>query len=178
MPALFRAGSPDLGALETGLGWIAWACSPPAHFSLDSHFHPGQRRRGCRSSARKVPQESHRRTIAAGGWARGLRSQQLQRPSRRRDPPARPPRSPGAMPPSAPTRLSYGTARNPITRQVGSSRRPPAELGQPSGRSPGSGARTVCASGSRQERAGESRSRAALHAEVSPFESSGVVSGF
>ncbi|XP_026639378.1 uncharacterized protein LOC113457098 [Microtus ochrogaster] len=121
--------SPDLGALETGLGWIAWACSPPAHFSLDSHFHPGQRRRGCRSSARKVPQESHRRTIAAGGWARGLHSQQLQRPSRRRDPPARPPRSPGAMPP----RLSYGTARNPITRQAGRSRRPRAELGHAPG---------------------------------------------
>lgn len=61
------------------------------------------------------------------------RSQQLQRPSRRRDPPARPPRRPGAMPLSAPPRLSYRTARIPITRQAGSSRRRPAELGHPPG---------------------------------------------
>lgn len=111
----------------------------------------------------------------------GLRSQQLQRQSRRPDPPARPPRSPGAMPPSASPRPSYGTTQIPITRQVGSSRRRPAKLGHPPGeawRSLGTGARTVRASGSREERAGESRSRAALHAEVSPFESSGVVSGF
>lgn len=74
MPALFRAVFlPRPRSVEPGLGWIAWACSPPAHFSLDSHFHPGQQRgqKGCRSSARKVPLESHQRAIASGGWAVG-----------------------------------------------------------------------------------------------------------
>lgn len=34
---------PGLGAYELGLaGWISTAWSPLAHFSLDSHFHPGQ----------------------------------------------------------------------------------------------------------------------------------------
>lgn len=37
------------------------------------------------------------------------------------------------MPPSAPPRPSYGTTQIPITRQAGSSRRRPAELGYPPG---------------------------------------------
>ncbi|EDL84749.1 rCG43775 [Rattus norvegicus] len=69
-----------------------------------------------------------------GRLGSGLRSQQLQRPSRRRDLPARSLRSPWAMPPSAPPRPFYNSSTQiPITRQAGSSRRRPAELWHPPG---------------------------------------------
>lgn len=165
---------------SVGLGWIAWACSPPAHFSLDSHFHPGQQRgqKGWRSLARKVRLESQQRAISC--WRLGRRIALAAAAAAERAPgPAR-----------APTAESRGDATlraaSPLLRYHADPHYPaggqfapaPGRAQARSRRSLGTGARKIRASGSREERAEESRSRAALHGEVSPFESSGVVSGF
>lgn len=136
MPALFRAGLvPRPRSVGAGLRLDSLGLLPAGTFQSRQPFSP-------RTAARPERMEKLDTVSQAGispashscrRLGRGLRSQQLQRPSRRRDPPARPPRSPGVMPPSAPPRPSYGTTQIPITRQAGSSRRRPAELGYPPG---------------------------------------------
>lgn len=137
--------SPDLGALEPGLGWIAWACSPPAHFSLDSHFHPGQRRGRGRmqkldtESPAGISPASHSRArlgkeVALARSSCSGRAGALTRPRARRGVPGRchPPRR--LEPPTAPRRSPLpggrAAARAGAQQSSGTLREKPGQWGE------------------------------------------------
>lgn len=175
----FQSGappSPGLGASDLGLpGSRSTAWSLLAHFSLDSHFHPrpwGSPKEGCKLSWKAQSRLAfHRRAIAAGGsvaWrARSCCSGRAGAGTR----------------PRAPTARSRGTATlgaaSPLLRGLAAAHYPaaghlPAGSGTPDGfgelpKKPGrrgEGDPRLRLRGGR-ERARESRSGAALHAEVS-----------
>lgn len=149
-----------------------------AHFRLDSHFHPrqwgksprkdacspGRRGAGSRFTDEPLPQEARWR----GALAAAAAAEPARGPAR-----ARPPPGPGALPPSALPRRSYGVSPPLITRLRGTSQQEPAppegfgELPKKPGRRSEGRPRLGLRGGRELERAGESRRGVALHAEVS-----------
>lgn len=160
-----------------------------AHFSLDSHFHPktvgetprkdasspGRRGTGSRFTDEPLPQEARWR----GALAAAAAAEPARGPAR-----ARPPPGPGALPPSAAPRCSYGASPPPISRLRDTSQQEPAppegfgELPKKPGRRGEGRPRLGLRGGKRAGESWREPERGCTLRRSFPFESSGVVSGF